>query len=333
MNALVSLAAVVVLFLLAYFGSGVKPLDAVFGIAIPYVALLVFLGGLIYRILAWAKIPVPFRIPTTCGQEKSLPWIRQDKLENPDSSLGVLGRMALEVLFFRSLLRNTQTELRDDGRVVYATSIWLWLGSLAFHYSLLVILVRHLRFFTNPVPFCVTFLEEELDGFLQVGVPVFFVTSFLFIAALGYLLVRRLLVPQLRYISLASDYFPLFLLIAIGLSGFILRYIAKTDIVAAKEFTLSLASLRPGIPETTSPLNLVYAHLFLVSVLFIYFPFSKLMHMAGVFLSPTRNLANNNRMVRHVNPWDYPVKVHSYEEYEDDFREKMKGCGVPVDKE
>jgi hypothetical protein len=67
--------------------------------------------------------------------------------------------------------------------------------------------------------------------------------------------------------------------------------------------------------------------------LLAYFPFSKLMHMAGVFLSPTRNMANNNRAVRHINPWDYPVKTHTYEEYEDEFREKMKKSGVPVDKE
>ena len=62
------------------------------------------------------------------------------------------------------------------------------------------------------------------------------------------------------------------------------------------------------------------------------FPFSKLMHMGGVFLSPTRNLANNNRAVRHINPWDYPVHVHTYEEYEDEFREKMVEVGIPVDK-
>ena len=85
------------------------------------------------------------------------------------------------------------------------------------------------------------------------------------------------------------------------------------------------------MPETISPL--FYGHLFLVCVLLAYFPFSKLMHMAGVFLSPTRNLANNNRAVRHVNPWDYPVKVHTYEEYEDEFRDKMKAAGIPVEKE
>ncbi|MFN3480827.1 MAG: menaquinol oxidoreductase, partial [Thermodesulfovibrionales bacterium] len=59
----------------------------------------------------------------------------------------------------------------------------------------------------------------------------------------------------------------------------------------------------------------------------------KLVHLGGIFLSPTRNLANNNRMVWHENPWNYPVKVHTYEEYEEEFREKMKMAGIPVEKE
>jgi len=69
-----------------------------------------------------------------------------------------------------------------------------------------------------------------------------------------------------------------------------------------------------------------------VSVLFAYFPASKLMHAGGVFLSPTRNMANNTRAKRHVNPWDYDVDVHTYEQYEDHFREKMIEAGLPVDK-
>jgi hypothetical protein len=73
-------------------------------------------------------------------------------------------------------------------------------------------------------------------------------------------------------------------------------------------------------------------HLFLVSVLIAYFPFSKLMHLGGIFLSPTRNLSNNNRSVRHLNPWNYPVKTHSYDAYEDEFREKMIEAGIPVEK-
>jgi hypothetical protein len=57
------------------------------------------------------------------------------------------------------------------------------------------------------------------------------------------------------------------------------------------------------------------------------------MHLGGVFFSPTRNLANNNRSRRHINPWNYRVQVHTYEEYEDEFRDRMKEAGIPVEKE
>jgi nitrate reductase gamma subunit len=328
-SVLISLIAVLVLFLLGLFGAkaGGQP---VFGIVFPYVAVLLLLGGLIYRVLSWAKVPVPFRIPTTCGQEKSLPWIRGSSLENPHNGAGVVGRMALEILFFRSLLRNTSTQLLENKQVAYASSLWLWLGAMAFHWSMLIILVRHLRLFTEPTPFFVNWLQGA-DGVLQIGVPVYYITSFIFLAALLYLLGRRLVVPQLRYISLANDYFPLFLLIGIGASGFWLRYIAKTDVVAVKELALGLISFKPVTPDTIAPL--FYGHLFLVCVLLAYFPFSKLVHLAGVFFSPTRNMANTNRMIHHANPWDYPVKVHTYEEYEDEFREKMKAAGIPVERE
>ncbi|HAP67861.1 MAG TPA: menaquinol oxidoreductase, partial [Nitrospinae bacterium] len=89
-------------------------------------------------------------------------------------------------------------------------------------------------------------------------------------------------------------------------------------------------SFRPVIPEGLG--IIFYIHLFLVCTLFIYFPFSKLVHMAGVFMSPTRNLANNSRIQRYVNPWNYDVKVHKYSEYEEEFREKMKKAGIPVEK-
>jgi hypothetical protein len=44
-------------------------------------------------------------------------------------------------------------------------------------------------------------------------------------------------------------------------------------------------------------------------------------------------MASNNRAVRHINPWNYPVPVHTYAEYEDEFREKMIESGLPVDKQ
>ncbi len=330
MKVIISLGVVVGLFLLGMLGGMAPAAGWVFGVVIPYAAIVIFFGGLIQRVMSYANTPVPFRITTTCGQGKSLPWIKQAKLDNPSNPLGVIGRMMLEVLFFRSLLRNTRAQLLEKGKLVYATNLWLWAAGIAFHWTLLVILIRHLRFFLSPTPIFVTYLEEA-DGFLEVGVPVFFATSVIFMAGLAFLLLRRLANPQMRYMSLLDDYFPLFLLLAIGGSGFCLRHFEKTDIPSVKELAVGLVTFSPAVADSIAPL--FYGHLFLVCVLMMYFPFGKLLHVAGAFLSPTRNMANNNRMVRHVNPWDYPVKVHSYEEYEDEWREKMKAAGVPVDKE
>ncbi|MHC4419739.1 MAG: sulfate reduction electron transfer complex DsrMKJOP subunit DsrM [Planctomycetota bacterium] len=302
----------------------------VFGVAIPYAAVVIFVCGLVYKALSWENVPVPFRIPTTCGQQKALTWIKPQRLENPPGGLSAIGRMALEVLLFRSLLRNTKSELVDGTKLVYRTDLWLWLGAMAMHWAMLIILIRHVRLMTNPVPACVTFVEQA-DGFFEIGLPVVFATTVFFCVAVTYLLLRRLLTPQLRYISLIGDYFPLFLLLGIGLSGAYLRHLDKTDVTAVKELALGLASFSPGVPEGISPI--FYGHLFLVCVLLSYFPLSKLVHMPGVFLSPTRNLANSNRRVRHVNPWDYPVKVHTYDEYEDELREKMVGAGLPVERQ
>jgi hypothetical protein len=57
------------------------------------------------------------------------------------------------------------------------------------------------------------------------------------------------------------------------------------------------------------------------------------MHLGGIFFSPTRNLPADTRATRHINPWNYPVHVHTYEEYEDEFREKMVEAGLPVVKQ
>jgi nitrate reductase gamma subunit len=326
----VSFLGVAVLVLIAYVGIDTVGLYSLFGVIIPYAALAIFIGGIIYRVLKWARVPVPFRIPTTAGQEKSFPWIKQNKIDNPSSALGTFIRMAFEVLLFRSLFRNTRMEMRDGPRLSYASAKWLWVAALAFHYAFLMILIRHLRLFTEPVPYVIEKLEF-FDSFFQVGVPLLYITDIALLAAVTYLFLRRVGIPTVRYISLPADYFPLFLIGGIGITGVLMRYFYKVNVVGVKELTMSLAKFSPTIPEGIGVL--FYIHLFLVSVLFAYFPFSKLTHMAGVFLSPTRNLANNNRMKRHINPWNYPVKVHTYEEYEDDYREFMKDAGIPVEKE
>jgi nitrate reductase gamma subunit len=325
-----SLIVVIGLIVFPLIGVGLLGLNALFGIVVPYVALVVFLVGLIYRVITWGKTPVPFHIPTTCGQQKSFPWIKYSKLESPATGWEVFMRMFLEVVTFRSLFRNLRTEMGPGYRPVYGSTKWLWLAGIVFHYSFLIVLLRHLRFFRQPVPEFVS-LIDSFDGFLQIGHPHLQITGVTLLLAVFYLFLRRIFIPQVKYISLPADYFPLLLIMGIAGSGILMRYFLKTDIIKVKELTMGLATLRPKVPDGIGVI--FYIHLFLVSALFAYFPFSKLVHLGGIFLSPTRNLANNSRMKRHVNPWDYPVKVHTYEEYEEEFREKMKMVGIPVEKD
>lgn len=339
---LFSLIAVLLLSLLAYVGVEAIGLQSLFGIIIPYLSIIIFAVGLTSRVMRWARSPVPFRIPTTCGQHKSLPWIKQNKIDNPSSIAGVIIRMALEILCFRSLFRNTRMAFKDTPggpRITYSWEIWLWLAALAFHYSFLVVLIRHMRFFFDPVPICIQILES-LDAFIKIelmndvvniGLPGVFMSGLVLLAAVVFLFLRRLFSQRIKYISQAADYFPLFLIMGIALTGILMRYFTKIDIVGVKEFTMGLVSLKPNAPDSVG--GIFYIHIFLVSVLLAYFPFSKLMHMAGIFLSPTRNLTADTRAKRHVNPWNYPVKIHTYEEYEDEFREKMIEAGLPVEKE
>ncbi len=328
---LYSLIAVVALFLIAYVGVEAAGLQYLFGIIIPYLAIITFIVGFVMRVMDWARSSVPFRIPTTCGQQKSLPWIKHSKIDNPFTSGGVIVRMILEILLFRSLFRNTTCEINEGPTISYVWEKWLWLFSLTFHYAFLTTLVRHLRFFLEPVPFCLQILEK-IDGFLQVGLPGVLISGVVLLAAAVFLLLRRILISQVRYFSLAADFFPLFLIIGIAVSGIMMRYFTKVDIVGVKELTMGLVTFHPHIPEGGIG-AIFYVHVFFVSVLLAYFPFSKLMHLGGVFLSPTRNLPTNTRAHMHINPWNPEVKIHTYQAYEDDFREKMIEAGLPVEKE
>ena len=93
----------------------------------------------------------------------------------------------------------------------------------------------------------------------------------------------------------------LLLLLAIGISGMMMKHgVAPTDIIAVKAFFLGLMRFSPQ-PLPADPVLLV--HLLLVAVLMIVFPMSKLLHVAGVFFSPTRNQADNPREKRHLAPW------------------------------
>jgi nitrate reductase gamma subunit len=329
MKLLSALAAVLILTAIGLAGGSSGGMQSLFGIWIPYLAVATFLAGIVAQAIRWGRSPVPFRIPTTCGQQRALPWIKNDCLEAPHTTGAVLKRMFLEVFLFRSLFRNTRMKLQD-GNLVYGSTKWLWLGALAFHYAFFTILIRHLRFFLEPVPGLIAGLDKA-DSFFQIGLPPMYQTDAVILAALGFLLARRIFEPQVRYISFASDFFPLFLIGGIATTGILMRYFVRVDVTAIKQLAMGLATFSPAVPAGVG--SLFFAHLFLICSLLVYFPFSKLLHAPGVFLSPTRNLANNSREVRHINPWNPTVKFHTYEEWEEEFHVPMKKAGFPLEKE
>lgn len=224
-----------------------------------YLASAILIAGLARVIVAYARTPAPLKIPTTPA---------------PTTRTGVVLRMLREVTLFESLFKS---------------NLWIWIFGWMFHVALALVVVRHLRYFTEPVWSWVAFAQ-----------PFGMLAGFAMVAGLGGLWARRLFVERIRYISTPSDHLMLVLLLAIGASGLVMKYVSHTDIVAVKSFFIGLMRFDPQPLPADGPL---YVHLSLVALLMIVFPFSKLLHAPGVFFSPTRNQVDDPREARHLAPW------------------------------
>ncbi|MEE9448206.1 MAG: respiratory nitrate reductase subunit gamma [Arenicellales bacterium] len=224
-----------------------------------YIATIILVVGVVRKIMLYARVPNPLVIPTTPA---------------PITRGGVILRMAREVTVFESLFKSNK---------------WTWILGILFHWGMLIALIGHIRFLTDPTWDWVTMIQwvAKYGGIAM---------------ALGLLglFIRRLAVERVRYISSPSDYLIVALLFMIAFSGLMMRYVAHTDIIAVKAF------LRGVMTFNWQPLPLdvpIMVHLGLVIILMIIFPISKMMHAPGVFFSPTRTMVDNPREKRHVAAW------------------------------
>ncbi|MBF0126293.1 MAG: respiratory nitrate reductase subunit gamma [Magnetococcales bacterium] len=228
-----------------------------------YSVLGIFLIGFVKRILVYVRVPAPLKIPTTPA---------------PVTRFGVMCRLLGEVALFNSLFKADKLA---------------WAGGLAFHGALFVVLVRHLRYFCDPIPPFFAYIEifGILAGVVMAG-------------ALAFLFLRRVIFERVRHISSKADYLILLLLLAIAGSGLAMDFVLRPNIVAIKSGMVALWTTVTGLPPANSPGDMVFLlHLLFVGILLVIFPFSKLMHAGGLFFSPTRNQVDNPREIRHVNPW------------------------------
>jgi len=228
-----------------------------------YAAAAILLAGVAFKIRQYSVTPAPLKIPVTPA---------------PITKTGVAMRLAWEVVFFRSL---------------FFSNKWIWLFGAIFHAALVLVVVRHLRYFVEPVWFWITLAQ-----------PFGMYAGFALVFGLLGLWARRFFVERIRYISSLSDHLMLALIAGIGISGLSLRYLDRTDIIQVKAFFLGLLrfDIQP-LPQDT----MLLVHLGLVAALMIVFPFSKLLHVPGVFFHPSRNQVDDAREKRHLADWAKPL--------------------------
>ena len=289
---------------------------------------LVLVTVLVWKVGRWMRTQVPFRIPLTVGQQWGASSAPHSRTGAPRTTGEVMVRVVLDALCFRPLFRATPTAPAIGRGLSHGMGRSLWWVAAAFHSSLVIVVARHLRLFLLPVPGFVEMLER-IDVATEMVLPKVHLTSLILPLALALLLVRRLVLVRVRYISLAADYFPLLLMLAIAGTGLVTRHFVGTDVATVKAGFLGLANGAPIL--STGPDTWLVMHVFLVAVLLAYFPLSKLMHMPGVLMSPTLTMASDNRERRHLNVRNPEVATLHYSDYEATFRERMIEAGLPVD--
>ena len=224
-----------------------------------WAAVLILVLGLAYKIRQYWKTEAPLLIPTTPA---------------PTTAGGVITRMAKEVFLFESLFKSNK---------------WIWIFGWMFHFSLFLVLARHIRYFQEEPWFWVTLIQ-----------PFGKYAAYTMMLGLAGLLLRRIVVDRVRYISSPSDYLMLLMLLLIGFSGLIMQLFVRPDIIAIQGYFAGLMNFELSRLPLNTPL---VVHLVMVLILLIIFPFSKLLHAPGVFFSPTRNQADNPREKRYAPSW------------------------------
>lgn len=231
---------------------------------LPYITIVVFIGGLIYRIRGWLNIPVPMPLSVTYPQS------RGEQIKN----------IANEILLFPTLLRNDRN---------------LWIGAWPFHAALAFIIIGHVRLFSeipDKILLAIGLSEAGIDTLSAVSGKA---VGILIVIALIYLLVRRFTQPTVREMSNPADYLVVLLLLAIVTAGNYMRFAMEIDVAEYRGFIGTIFALSPAAP----PANPVFIlHLFLVQSLLIMLPFSKIIHPIGIFF--TQGIKNSLVVLRHV---------------------------------
>jgi nitrate reductase gamma subunit len=227
-----------------------KPLLIFIGQVLPYIAMAVFVGGLIYRVGGWFKAPVRHKLTMFPAPT-----------DVPNQAIHI----ATELALFRSLMKGDKK---------------LWAAAWLLHVSLLAVIGGHIVGITFLGKQFTLFGVSEAES-VAMSVMLGIVSGIILMAALIYLLFRRFYNADVRRLSDASDFFDLLLILAIVFTGNHMRFV-HVDLPAINAYMGNLLHFSP----TPLPNNAVFiVHFLLVQILLIYFPFSKLVHLFGSLIN------------------------------------------------
>lgn len=222
------------------------------GQVLPYIAGGIFLIGMACRVMRWMKVPVPFQLTI---------------FPAPKDSAGQVMAVGSELLLFKSLYRNDK-------------NLWLWAWLL--HVSLAMVIFGHvvgIYYLMNQ--FTLIGLTPAASQALSMTFGT--VAGIVLMVSLVVLFYRRTSEPEVKRLSDPADFFDLLLLLSIVITGNHMRLPSvHVDLPAIKAYLGGLLTLSPmPIPENA----IFISHFILVNILLIYFPFSKLVHLAGFFVN------------------------------------------------
>jgi nitrate reductase gamma subunit len=173
------------------------------------VTFVVFVAAMLGRLSAWKKLPQP-------GMTLF-----------PTSPKGTTAGVLKETLLFPSLFRSDR---------------FLWATSWLFHAMLALIVLGHLRVVTD-FPWLWNALHIDADSMSAV---VGGAAGVMILAMLVLLIGRRIATPRVREISAPGDYFAVFLLLAIVLTGNAMRFLGHVDLAETRQYFVSRAAAAEG---------------------------------------------------------------------------------------
>ncbi|MEG6522809.1 respiratory nitrate reductase subunit gamma [Desulfotomaculum sp. 1211_IL3151] len=224
---------------------------------LPYISIAVLVIGLLYRIGRWANGRIVHNITLTTPA--------------PTTQTGAVVNIATEAVFFRSLFQADKA---------------LWSGAWIMHVALFSVLGGHVvGFGTLGLQFYyIGLTSAELSTYLSdlLGTSM----GILVLLGLFYLLYRRMAINEVKQISAPSDYLHLILLIAIVTVGNTMRFVPEWGLhyEPVRDYVVQLltfSAVTADMEVMHKPLFTI--HLLLVQILAMILPFSKLLHIPGMF--------------------------------------------------